>query len=139
MNTAKHDLESIGFQASQVLTRNSSAEVYGTSRRGIYLQTPNDVTLFLSFENFKGPLTLNFSGDPGLFAAVKPGEILISELEESSFLQPDWNYYLTGSTPGSRQILRNLSGRGIIIGLTSIIKLSHWQVLTLFSPSWKLL
>ena len=73
MSNTKFEFHSIGFQANQVLSRNSSAEVYGISRRGIYLQTANDLTLFISFENFRGPLTLNFSGDPEVFSGIKPG------------------------------------------------------------------
>ena len=64
--------DSIGFEASQVLQRNAFAEVYGTSSKGIYLQTKNDLTLFISFENFRGPLTLNYSGDPNVFSEIKP-------------------------------------------------------------------
>ena len=75
MSYTKLDVQAIGSQANQVLQRNSSAEVYGTSSKGIYLQTANDLTLFVSFEDFQGPLTINFMGDPEKLSKVKPRTI----------------------------------------------------------------
>lgn len=72
MSYTKLEVKAIGFEANQVLQRNSSLEVYGTSSRGIYLQAENDLTLFASCEDFHGPLTINFLGDPEGLLKINP-------------------------------------------------------------------
>jgi len=76
MSNSIFDIRAVGFEADQVLQRNSSVEVYGTSSSGIYLQTANDLTLFLSRESFHGPLTINLSGDHKGLDKVYPRTIV---------------------------------------------------------------
>ena len=87
MSYSKLDVEAIGFQANQVLLRNTSVEVYGTSSTGIYLQTANDLTLFVSREDFRGPLTINLKGDPDGLSRVKPRTI--TNIRENSLVFPE--------------------------------------------------
>lgn len=56
----------IGTFAQQVLERSKSALVSGIASRGIYLQPKDDWTLYLSLEDFRGPLTLNLEGSSKL-------------------------------------------------------------------------
>jgi len=55
----KIHISHIGIFAQQVLGRSKGARVSGIASRGIYLQPENDLTLYLSLEDFRGPLTLN--------------------------------------------------------------------------------
>jgi hypothetical protein len=63
----------IGVIANHVLQRQSTAIISGLSSRGIYLQPPDDLTLYLSWERFSGPLTVNISGKPDLLAIFQSG------------------------------------------------------------------
>ncbi len=77
----------LGYKAEQVINRISNGTVFGNSSRGIYIQPPDDLTLYISFENFRGPLTLNLSGNSVLLDQVKPRDPVI--LKNSGFLFPD--------------------------------------------------
>lgn len=58
----KTAISHLGTIAQQVLERSKSALVSGIASRGLYLQPKDDWTLYLSLENFRGPLTLNLDG-----------------------------------------------------------------------------
>jgi hypothetical protein len=49
----------IGSAARQILAGANSANVMGISSRGVFLHLPSDWVLFLSFEQYRGPLTIN--------------------------------------------------------------------------------
>jgi hypothetical protein len=49
----------IGFVARQILAGANSASVMGVTSRGVFLHLSSDWVLFLSFEPYRGPLTLN--------------------------------------------------------------------------------
>ena len=76
MPTTKIEIHEIGAEALGVLQRNQTLETYGTSSRGIYLQPANDLTLFISTEEFQGPLTINISEDLSRLPKIKPGEMV---------------------------------------------------------------
>ena len=63
----------LGNIAYQVLQRQQTAVVSGSSSRGIFLQPKRDLTLYLSFEKFRGPLTLNLTGDKTTLFDIQPG------------------------------------------------------------------
>jgi hypothetical protein len=67
----------IGHIASQVLQRNHSLQVAGVSSQGIYLQPIGDLTLFLTSDHFRGPLTLNIPGEAGNLPSVHPGDVAL--------------------------------------------------------------
>jgi len=52
-------ISQIGNFAQEVLGRSKGARVSGIASRGFYLQPENDLTIYLSLEEFPGPLTLN--------------------------------------------------------------------------------
>jgi len=66
-------INQIGFFAQQVLGRSKSAQVSGIASRGIYLQPDNDLTLYLSLEEFRGPLTLNLEVGSTRLEKIKAG------------------------------------------------------------------
>jgi len=69
----KTNISQIGFFAQQVLERSKGARVSGIASRGIYLQPENDLTLYLSLEDFRGPLTLNLEEGSTRLEKIKPG------------------------------------------------------------------
>lgn len=82
----KTSFSQIGTYAQQVLERSKSAQVSGIASRGIYLQPEDDWTLYLSLEDFRGPLTLNLEGSlrlenirAGSSARFNTGEIQFPE------------------------------------------------------------
>jgi len=81
------DISSAGDTAWQVIQRNSTARVAGTSSRGIYLQPGDDLTLYLSREKFQGPLTLVVAGQTDLPGQLEPG--LESVFQKGKILFPD--------------------------------------------------
>jgi hypothetical protein len=65
---------SIGHVAHQVLRRTPSGLVTGVTSRGIYLQPLGDLTLYLTRDSFRGPLTINIRDESGGFSSIQPGE-----------------------------------------------------------------
>ncbi|NQS91026.1 MAG: DUF2877 domain-containing protein [Chloroflexi bacterium] len=62
----------LGEFAHQTLQQNTRGVVSGVAGRGIYLQPDHDHTLYLSWEAYKGPLTINLVGEKSL-NNIKPG------------------------------------------------------------------
>ena len=77
----------LGYKAEGVINRISNAAVFGKSERGIFLQPLDDLTLYISFENFRGPLTLNLTGDSVLLDQVKSGNPV--KVKKSGILFPN--------------------------------------------------
>ena len=69
----KTSFSHIGIFAQQVLGRSKVARVSGIASRGIYLQPENDLTLYLSLEDFRGPLTLNLEEGSTRLEKIKAG------------------------------------------------------------------
>ena len=75
----------IGPIADKALSVTTDGVVMGVSSRGIYLCISADQVVYLSSENFRGPLTVNVpllqpslrTVSPGLGCQVTPGKILI--------------------------------------------------------------
>ena len=71
----------IGQIASLVLRRSPIGLVTGKTRQGIYVQPSGDLTLYLTNEPFRGPLTVNIRGRSTSLTSVQVGELL--ELNEN--------------------------------------------------------
>lgn len=76
---------SIGHIANQVLRRSISGLVSGRSSRGIYLQPKDDLTLYVTEEHFRGPLTINIRGDRDSLHEVQVGDIATIDDGEVTF------------------------------------------------------
>ena len=63
---------SLGYFAKGLLHRQGNADPAGISSRGLYLRGPDDTILFLSFEKFRGPLTVNVNIKPASMLEIKP-------------------------------------------------------------------
>jgi hypothetical protein len=61
----------VGKIARQKLVQANEATLKGITSRGLFLHLPSGWIIFLSFEGYKGPLTLNLSGNPGMFAHLE--------------------------------------------------------------------
>jgi len=51
--------ESIGYVALKTISVSPTASVVGVTSRGIFLRTPSNQILFISYESHRGPLTIN--------------------------------------------------------------------------------
>jgi len=69
----KTNISHIGIFAQQVMGRSKGARVSGIASRGIYLQPKDDLTLYLSLEDFRGPLTLNLEEGSTRLEKIKAG------------------------------------------------------------------
>jgi len=68
----------IGSFARQILAGDQAASVMGVSSRGVFLHLPSGWVLFLSFEQYRGPLALNLvPGGGGLSQWQKGAELQI--------------------------------------------------------------
>ncbi len=63
---------SLGQFAKGLLHRQENAVPAGISSRGLYLRSPDDTILFLSFEKFRGPLTVNVNIKHASMLEIKP-------------------------------------------------------------------
>ena len=62
---------SLGKFAKGLLHQQENAVPAGISSRGLYLRPPEDTILFLSFEKFRGPLTVNINPKHGAIPEIK--------------------------------------------------------------------
>ena len=86
-------ITALGYKAEQVLQEINSLKVVGQASRGIYLQPQEDLTLFISTERYRGPLTLNASGEPPLLKLFEPGTSV--EILDSKLIFPDLNLHIS--------------------------------------------
>ena len=75
MSQEKIRVTTIGHIANQVLRRSPSGLVTGTTSRGIYLQPREDLTLYLTSEPFRGPLTVNIRDESSQFPSIQPFDV----------------------------------------------------------------
>jgi hypothetical protein len=77
--TAELHIDCIGSMASAVLSSEKSATIFSVTSVGIFLLSPNNRMVFLSFENYRGPLTAILSGGKSLFPTLtQKGMVSIS-------------------------------------------------------------
>ncbi|MEJ2413313.1 MAG: hypothetical protein P8Y34_10045, partial [Anaerolineales bacterium] len=77
----------IGHIAKQVLQRNSTFQAAGITSRGIFLQPPNDFTLYATTGKFRGPLTLNIEGEKADLTRLLPKSDITLEGDRLVFEQ----------------------------------------------------
>ena len=75
----------MGGIASLVLRRSPIGLVTGKTSQGIYVQPSGDLTLYLTNEPFRGPLTVNIRGRSTTLTSVQVGELLDLNENEISF------------------------------------------------------
>lgn len=56
-----------------ILSTEKIAEILGITSRGVFLKFDSNKMIFLSFENYRGPLTANLSGDFQHYKSLSPG------------------------------------------------------------------
>jgi len=78
----------VGHLATEIIAEGAAANVIGNTSRGIFLLTPRQRVIFLSYETFRGPLTVNLKIQPdqplpvftGQSASLHADEISIPDL-----------------------------------------------------------
>jgi hypothetical protein len=60
-----------GMISRALLANSRQAVITGTTSRGIFIRLDRDWALFLSFESYRGPLTLNLSGGKSILKVVE--------------------------------------------------------------------
>jgi len=91
----KINIKHIGSFAQQVLERSERALVSGIASRGIYIQPKSDWTLYISQENFRGPLTLNLEQGSFRLKKVRAGHLAQFSPGEIHFPEEDITVSLT--------------------------------------------
>lgn len=66
----------IGKPAREALARTRQASVIGITSRGLFLRLSCGSVIFLSFEPYCGPLTLNLRAEPGVFHDLEIGSMI---------------------------------------------------------------
>ncbi len=76
MTTVKETrVTAIGHIANQVLRRSPSSMVTGLTSQGIFLQPRGDLTLYLTRDSYRGPLTINIRGEGDAFRSIQPFDV----------------------------------------------------------------
>jgi Protein of unknown function (DUF2877) len=65
---------SIGLIASGILSKDQEAHVFGKTSKGVFIKTSGKWLIFLSFEQFRGPLTITFDKIDPIFQHVSGGD-----------------------------------------------------------------
>ncbi len=88
--------ESIGYVALKAISVSPTASVVGTTSRGIFLRTPSKQILFISFEPYRGPLTINTARkitNVGLSVQITDSHLFIGDaaicISTADLWQPD--------------------------------------------------
>ncbi|MBA4419697.1 MAG: hypothetical protein C0391_00955 [Anaerolinea sp.] len=68
----------IGSLAAETLTHTHRYSVRGNTSKGLFIEGLGETLIFLSYERFCGPFTVNLPNDAaGLMADIQPGEVII--------------------------------------------------------------
>ena len=76
---------SLGEFAKGLLHQQENAVPAGISSRGLYLRPPDDTILFLSFEKFRGPLTVNMNPKHAAIPEIKSDSPVFLSLSKITF------------------------------------------------------
>lgn len=79
----------IGTLAMDTLSTEQIAAVFSVTSRGIFMKFVNNKMIFLSFEDYRGPLTANLSGDLQHFGNLSSGGAATVSQERITFSNPD--------------------------------------------------
>ena len=89
------NIHAIGKLAMDILSTEEIAEIFGISSKGIFLKFVSNKMIFLSFENFRGPLTANLSGDFRHFTRFSRGGKV--NLSQEAILFPESKISISAS------------------------------------------
>ncbi len=78
--------------------------ITGTTSRGIFIRLDTDWIVFLSYESFHGPLTLNLSGELSILQGVKVNHKVMIGAGKSRSFQPGSRLISATPKPGKRRI-----------------------------------
>ena len=87
----------IGGRAKQILKLYKHYAVIGVTSRGIFFATPEKWVLFLSREQYRGPLTINLDAGSFQDGAVKKGENITLWENQLRFHKSDLRINLDGA------------------------------------------
>lgn len=73
MSSKEINVIEMGAIAHTKLAQESEASLMGITSRGLFLWLSSGWVVFLSPDSFRGPLTLNYLGEPGDFRALQSG------------------------------------------------------------------
>jgi len=88
MNSSRKDelhIQSIGTLAMDMLSTRQIAAIFGVTSRGIFVKFANNRMIFLSFENYRGPLTANLSEGAEHLSSVSTEETVTISQGEITF------------------------------------------------------
>ncbi len=66
--------ESIGSIALETLSEDQVAHIFGKTSKGVFIKTSGKQLIFLSFERFRGPLSITFNGPDPVLKQVSNGD-----------------------------------------------------------------
>jgi hypothetical protein len=85
-------ITTLGSIAKRLLTHSETASVWGSTSKGIFLHLPPKGMIFLSFDTYRGPLTVNLEGDAKFLNELEAGQLI--HMQDGSLLLPrsnlDW-------------------------------------------------
>jgi len=90
-------IHSIGNRAMDLLSVEKIAEILGITSKGIFIKFENNKMVFLSFEDYRGPLTANLSGGFRHFTRLSRGGKVT--LSREALLFPDSKISISRSNP----------------------------------------
>lgn len=85
---------SIGSKANESLSNVQNGSVFGKTSRGIFIKTANKWLNFLSYERYRGPLTINLHPKSGSIPGIKTGVELEISPHNIFFPEAGWNVSL---------------------------------------------
>jgi hypothetical protein len=89
--------KNIGSVASEILSKDQEAHISGKTSKGVFIKTSGKWLIFLSFEKFKGPLTITLDKIDPILRLVSGGASI--RINSQSIFIPDLD--LTIKTAGS--------------------------------------
>jgi hypothetical protein len=79
---------SIGLFAQQMLASTSTATIIGSTSRGLFLLIPEQRIVFLSYETWRGPLTVNLGQSSPLLQKLSTGTHMLVSAEQIQIPNP---------------------------------------------------
>jgi hypothetical protein len=67
-----------GMISRNLLENSRKAVITGTTSRGVFIRLDSDWVLFLSFESYHGPLTLNLSGGKSILKVIEVNDRIVT-------------------------------------------------------------
>lgn len=89
----------IGYDAYANVQVNESGQIFGRTSRGDFILLADHSIIFLSFEKFAGPLTVNIRRDPACCARLQVGDPIQISAASLTFLSCPWALSLAGLEP----------------------------------------